>query len=100
MDKQYVTHSLAHIRAAKNTLLQKLRALPVEVLGADANYIFFFSPAPELDDRLARAGILIRNCANFPALGAGYYRIAVRREEENEILLAALAAILHENGHP
>lgn len=100
VDKQYVTHSLAHIRAAKNTLLQKMKSLPVEVLGADANYIFFFSPAPELDDRLARTGILIRNCANFPALGAGYYRIAVRREEENEILLAALAAILHENGHP
>ena len=35
-------------------------------------------------------GILIRNCENFRGLGEGYYRIAVKKQEENEVLLREL----------
>ena len=38
--------------------------------------------------------MLIRDCANYPGLGPGYYRVAVRTEAENDRLLAALAAVL------
>ena len=38
--------------------------------------------------------MLIRECANYPGLGPGYYRVAVRTGEENDRLLAAFAAVL------
>lgn len=42
---------------------------------------------------LLKKGILIRDCSNYRGLSGGYYRIAVRRREENERLLAALAQV-------
>ncbi|HEY0514650.1 MAG TPA: threonine-phosphate decarboxylase CobD [Thermoanaerobaculia bacterium] len=50
---------------------------------------------PDLDDLLARlleAGLCVRDCRNFPGLEDGYFRFAVRRPEENDRLLAALAS--------
>ena len=46
-----------------------------------------------LAKELLKKGILIRDCSNYRGLSGGYYRIAVRRREENERLLAALAQV-------
>ena len=35
-------------------------------------------------------GIEIRSCSNYTGLGAGYFRIAVRRHEDNEVLVKAI----------
>jgi threonine-phosphate decarboxylase len=43
---------------------------------------------------LLQQHILIRSCANYPGLGNGYYRVAIRSPEENQRLLTALSAIL------
>jgi threonine-phosphate decarboxylase len=48
-----------------------------------------------LDDLLARlleAGLCVRDCRSFPGLEENYFRFAVRRPEENDRLLAALAS--------
>ena len=58
------------------------------VLG-QANYLLFRGPAG-LDAALLRQKIAIRSCANYPGLGDGWYRTAVRLPEENEALLDAL----------
>lgn len=48
-------------------------------------------PRPSrLDAALLRQKIAIRSCANYPGLGDGWYRTAVRLPEENEALLDAL----------
>ena len=39
---------------------------------------------------LLRQKIAIRSCANYPGLGEGWYRTAVRLPNENEALLDAL----------
>lgn len=39
---------------------------------------------------MREAGFLIRDCGNFDGLTEGYYRIAVRGQEENEKFLEAL----------
>lgn len=44
--------------------------------------------------RLARRGILVRDCRNFAGLGDGFLRLAVRSRPDNERLLAALRDIL------
>ncbi len=44
--------------------------------------------------RLKERGILIRDCSDYKGLGCGYYRVAVKSERENRILLAALEDVL------
>ena len=39
---------------------------------------------------------MIRDCSNYRGLGRGYYRVAVRKREENEELFCALDEVLEE----
>jgi threonine-phosphate decarboxylase len=66
-----------------------LEAMGLWVCPSDVNYLLFRGPESLLGD-MRQWGIALRDCANFPGLGPGWYRIAVRREEENDRLLAAL----------
>lgn len=45
---------------------------------------------------LLRRGIAIRSCENYPGLGPGWYRIAVRLHEENEALLETMQRVTEE----
>ena len=60
-----------------------------------ANYLFLRCNRLGLDlqQALLQQHILIRSCANYPGLGEGYYRVAIRSTEENQRLLTALRAI-------
>ncbi len=70
-----------------------LEAMGLRVCPSDVNYLLFRGPVSLLAD-MRKRGIALRDCANFPGLGPGWYRIAVRREEENDRLLAALKECL------
>lgn len=59
---------------------------------ARANFILLRSDA-DLKEKLLGQGILIRDCSNFRGLSPGYFRVAVRSHEENEVLLRRLAAL-------
>ncbi len=74
-------------------LQRALEAMGLYVCPSDVNYLLFQGPKSLLGD-LRKKGIALRDCANFPGLGAGWYRMAVRTEEENDRLLAALRACL------
>ncbi|MBQ9015931.1 MAG: aminotransferase class I/II-fold pyridoxal phosphate-dependent enzyme [Firmicutes bacterium] len=67
---------------------QSITGNPATVYG-EANYLLFRA-WPGLDRQLRRRGILIRNCSNYPGLGEGWYRIAVRTQEENIRLIEAI----------
>ena len=45
---------------------------------------------PELQKKLLQDGIMIRNCSDIPGLDNSFFRIAVRTEKENRILVDAL----------
>ncbi|HOV78673.1 MAG TPA: threonine-phosphate decarboxylase CobD [Bacillota bacterium] len=51
----------------------------------------------ELTELLGRKGILVRDCAGFKGLEEGYLRIAVKRRQENEMLLDSLREITEGN---
>lgn len=87
---RYVEETLALVREQKARLVPALEALGLTVLGGEANYLFFHSPDPRLHHKLAGRGLMIRDCANYPGLGQGYYRIAVRLPEQNLRLLEAI----------
>ena len=77
------------IEAQRAVLTADLTALGLTVCPSQANYLLFRGPAG-LDTALLRQKIAIRSCANYPGLGEGWYRTAVRLPEENEALLDAL----------
>ena len=59
----------------------------------EANYLLLRTDT-ELYDEMLKHRILIRDCSNYRGLGKGYYRIAVRTEEENDLFLNALREVL------
>ena len=75
-------------------LAARLTALGCSVVPGEAIYLLFFCPGPELDAKLRRRGILIRNCENYAGLCPGWYRVAVRTEPENQRLVAALSEVI------
>ena len=71
-----------------------LRDMGLRVIPGEANYLLFHSSDGGLCGKLCARGILLRSCGEFPGLGPGWYRTAVRTEKENTILLTALEEVL------
>ena len=69
-----------------------LQDMGIEVIPSEANFILMYS-IRDLFSRLKDRGILIRDCSNYSGLGTGWYRIAVRRKEENDRILEELRKI-------
>ena len=51
-----------------------------------------------LINEMKKRNILIRDCADYRGLAKGWYRIAVRRRSENQILVRAFEEIMKEAG--
>lgn len=95
-ESEFVRASAEKIAQARTALSRGLRARGMTVYPADANFLLFRAPVTDLCEKLAAHGILVRDCANFRGLWAGFYRVAVRSHEENERLLAALDRVREE----
>ena len=83
------------IQRERPWLQTKLEDFGFRVCPSSVNYLLFQGP-DDLHSRLKEKGIAIRNCDNYPGLTSGWYRIAVRRHEENEALIAAIGSIVKE----
>jgi histidinol-phosphate aminotransferase len=89
-DDAYLAQSMEMLREAKIDLIAGLTRLGLEVLPSMAHYFLMrVGDAAGFRLRLLRKGILVRDAASFglPA----FVRLATRRPEENERLLADLA---------
>ena len=95
--RDFLIKSRAKIREQRAALSAGLKDLGLEVLPSEVNFLLNRGPMG-LDAELEQRGILIRNCANYHGLSDGWYRIAVRPEEENKVLLNTLSAILKCHG--
>lgn len=90
-EHEYLAKSFKLIEQERSYLRSQLTALGAKVYGSEANYIFFYLPQPEnLPELLHERGYLIRSCANYHNLQAGYYRIAVKTRVQNRGLIKAL----------
>ena len=81
------------LRTERPRMVKGLRRLGLRVVEGRANYHLFYSSVPMLEALKAK-GIVIRSCENYPGLGAGWYRSAIRTEKENTSLLTALKEVL------
>ena len=88
--EQYLQDTVEYVKTERAYLREGLEALGIRVVSGEADFLLLYTTQP-IYDRLLAKGILIRNCENFRGLGEGYYRIAVKKQEENEVLLRELA---------
>ena len=93
--EQYLQDTVEYVKTERTYLRERLEALGIRVVSGEADFLLLYTTQP-IYDRLLAKGILIRNCENFRGLGESYYRIAVKKHDENEVLLQELAQITAE----
>jgi len=98
-DQDYAEQSRIFCRELRTDLVQELQRFPaLQLFDSAANYLLLRlrdgSDATILAARLLEWKIMIRTCSNYTGLDASYFRIAVRTEKENRVLLDALSQIL------
>ncbi len=86
MQDEYLNLSKACVEEGRTQLEEGLESMGIKVYPSQSDYILFRDDK-KWYDILLKKKILIRDCSNYRGLGDGYYRIAVRSEEDNEILL-------------
>jgi threonine-phosphate decarboxylase len=99
-ESAYVTETLRVVQEERAFLSEGLSTLGCAPFPSAANFLLAdIGRVPvrsgELWERLARRGILVRDCASVPGLGDRYIRVAVRRREENLVLLEAMERVIH-----
>ncbi len=92
-EKEYIERSRRLIFEEKKFLVNEFERMGLEVIGCEANYIFFRSKVINLRELLCSEGLLIRDCRNYRGLAEGYYRIGVRKHVDNLMLTSTLSEI-------
>ncbi|MDO4305658.1 MAG: pyridoxal phosphate-dependent class II aminotransferase [Eubacteriales bacterium] len=91
-EREYVEAGRQLVFRESLSLRKSLKKLGLQVFPSKANYVFFKGPE-DFFESCVQEGILIRDCSNYPGLSKGYYRIAVRKPEENRRLVEAFTRI-------
>ena len=101
LDGAYIKDTRKYVITEREFLRDALGEIPgLKTYGSAANSILVQMDSrvglnsTEIRDRLAREGILIRDCSTFQGLGTRYFRVAVKRHEENIVLIKRLREII------
>ena len=92
-DDDFIKSSFELIRGERNRLFEELKKRCEKVYPSDSVYITF-KGKKDLYDKMLDKGILIRDLGDVPGLEKGYYRVAVKKREENEALLKAMDEVM------
>ena len=92
-ERAFLERASRLIAEQRALLARGLKACGCTVYRSDINFILFYHQDSGLAQKLREKGILIRDASNFDGLDAGYYRVAVRRPEENQALLRVMNAV-------
>lgn len=92
---EFEEFSACYLNKERKYLEKELRQLGCRVFDGSANFVFFRSVA-KLKEKLLKKDILIRDCSNYKGLTEGFYRVAVKKHDDNVRLLNAMRQILRE----
>jgi len=81
-----------YIREELPRVISALEELGIHVLKTRTHY-FVIKHDPELGNSLVKLGILIRDLRDSPGLGEGYFRIAIKSRNENDVLIRGLVTL-------
>lgn len=99
-DKEFKAQTLLRMRQWKEHMEGLFKRAQIYFIPSSANfYLFRFagkgsSAGDSLYEAMRKKGILIRDCSDFRGLKKGWFRIAVRSEEENERLFREIRDVL------
>ncbi|RWX47638.1 adenosylcobyric acid synthase (glutamine-hydrolysing) [Candidatus Electrothrix aarhusensis] len=99
-DTDYISKTQEVVQQNREILCRALAAIPaLQIVPGAADFLLIrldskITAAELADQLLQQAKIAIRVCANYEGLDERYFRVAVRSEEENNRLVAALKNIL------
>ena len=100
-DRQFIKRTIVYVKEARQKLIAELNKFPyLKVFPSAANYLLLkldsSSPitVPRLYERLLQKGIIIRKCDSFEGLDDKFFRVAVRKYNENRRLIKELAEAL------
>ena len=96
-DTEFPMQTRKYIAQQRSVLQQGLQQLGFTVLPGQANYLLcHMDGVPELVQQLRERGILIRCCDTFAGLDGNWFRIAVRTEAEQFVLLQTLRQLIQQ----
>lgn len=90
--EKYLRDTVEYVKNERAYLREELEKTGIRVVSGEADFLLLQTERP-LYEELLEQGILIRDCENFRGLKKGYYRIAVKSREENEVLLKTLREV-------
>ena len=100
-DKEYIEETRKLIRVERERMINMLKEISVlHVFPSQTNFLLVkildgrFS-AGELKEKLAVKGILIRDCSDFRNLDKSYFRVTIRKYNENLMLFKALKEVFN-----
>lgn len=100
-DAAYIEKTRAYINAARQELIGELKKIHcLTVFNSFSNFLLIRLneprpiPGKTLYELLIKKGILIRTCEDFQGLGEAFFRIAVKKRNENKKLVTELKKIL------
>lgn len=91
-ETEFINETRAYVKRERQFLETELGQAGFTVYSGQADFILIYDDkllhkGKSLYDYLLQRGILIRDCQSFRGLSKGYYRIAVKKHDENVILL-------------
>ena len=102
-DDAYRAESKHNTPLHRDWLCQHMAALgPIKVVRPSVNFMLcYWTPlALTVEDLfyfLAKKYILVRDCSAYENLGPGWFRVAVKSQKNNEILVSAIKEFCHEH---
>lgn len=94
-ETEFLRRTRTEVQTQRKWMQEQFAALGFYVCPAQANYLLLYHELP-LCEKLLEKGILVRDCSNYHGLEQGWFRVAVRREEENRVLIDTVRSILEE----
>ncbi len=101
-DNDFVVKTMNYFKKERDRMLRMLSEIPeIKIFIPSANFIFIQlingSNVEELQEYLIKYNIIIRNCSNYPNLNNKYFRIAIKKSEENDFLCFKLKSFFLES---
>ena len=97
-DTEYIKKTRKYMEEEKENLYKEIKLHKgIKVFKPSVNYIFFkLESNIDLRKKLLEKNILIRSCENYYGLDSRYYRVAVKSNSDNKILVKLLKEVLNE----
>ncbi|RQD69659.1 MAG: aminotransferase class I/II-fold pyridoxal phosphate-dependent enzyme [Tindallia sp. MSAO_Bac2] len=96
----YIFRVKEMVRAEKNQMYNEIMQMEAfRVFPSEANFLLIKIEEPtrfsvgELWNKLMEKKILVRDCSNFRGMPEGFFRIAIKKETENQCLIDSLKSI-------